>query len=62
MNEHTCGKLLTYSKKYDTFYCRSCNEWLEAKCSDDKCMYCKTRPETPLNEEIYLDLKSRNEI
>ena len=21
-----------YSEKYDTYYCKTCNEWLESKC------------------------------
>jgi len=36
-----------YSEKYDAFYCVSCFIWLEAKCKDKTCGYCKDRPKFP---------------
>ena len=35
---------------YDSYYCESCNEWLENSCTDSNCKFCKQRPEKP-NEE-----------
>ena len=37
--------------RYDAWACRDCNEWLEEKCGDLTCPYCKDRPETP--DEAY---------
>lgn len=46
----TCGSDASYSHKYDAFYCRSCNKWLETKCEDPECAYCASRPERPRDE------------
>ena len=34
-----------YSEKYDSYYCKSCNRWLESKCDCDR--FCSERPDTP---------------
>ena len=36
-----------YTHIFDAQYCKLCDEWLEAKCSDDNCEFCSTRPEKP---------------
>lgn len=33
---------------YDAWFCPICNIWLEQKCGDSDCEYCKERPERPL--------------
>ncbi len=33
-----------YCEKYDAFYNPETGEWLEEKCDDVKCGYCKDRP------------------
>jgi hypothetical protein len=43
-----CDNLLIYYDKYDAFFCACCNEWVEPKCGDVNCQYCKNRPEKPL--------------
>lgn len=43
----TCDSEVEYTEKYDTYYCKSCNTWLESKCDDSNCEYCATRPATP---------------
>jgi methionyl-tRNA synthetase len=43
-----CGDNLEYSEKYDCLYCVKCNEWLESRCSDSTCDFCKDRPEKPV--------------
>lgn len=42
-----CGKPRSQSLRHDTYYCAHCNVWLEPKCSDKDCVYCKERPEEP---------------
>lgn len=37
-----------YSEKYDAFYDRNKNEWIDSKCHDPNCCYCVGRPERPL--------------
>jgi len=46
-----CNSPRLYSKEYDTYYCESCNEWLEDICTDRDCVYCNSRPTTP--KEVY---------
>ena len=37
-----------YSEKYDAYFNVKANKWLEEKCSDTECEYCKDRPDRPL--------------
>lgn len=37
-----------YSEQYDAHYNPKTNEWIEKKCTDTECVYCKDRPERPL--------------
>ena len=47
----SCGwQAVNYSKEYDAHYCPMCDTWIEKKCSDVECEYCKNRPEKPLKE------------
>lgn len=39
-----------YDRVYDSFYDPETNEWLEGKCSDPECTFCKDRPEK--HEEV----------
>jgi len=43
-----CNNFLVYYEKYDAFFCAYCNEWVESKCRDKECEFCKSRPEKPL--------------
>ncbi|MEQ8153273.1 MAG: hypothetical protein ABRQ25_00020 [Clostridiaceae bacterium] len=43
-----CNNSWIYYEKYDTFFCAYCNEWIEKKCGDPDCDFCKDRPDTPL--------------
>ena len=43
-----CGQKTIYQiYKYDAWCCISCNEWLDAPCSDPDCPFCSRRPQTP---------------
>ena len=44
--------------RYDAWACRDCNEWLEKKCGDPACPYCKDRPETPYEAYWRSDLST----
>jgi hypothetical protein len=46
---HKCENTQKYSTEYDCYYCEECNKWLEDKCDDPNCEYCKARPKTPDN-------------
>ena len=44
-----------YDTEYDAYYHKVTGEWLEGKCNDCHCRYCKDRPEkkhilTPIRE------------
>ena len=48
-----CGwQAVNYSKEYDAWYCPLCGEWIENKCTNNDCYFCKNRPEKP-SEEWY---------
>jgi len=42
-----CNGNEKYSEEYDSYYCDTCNKWLEDICTDRECLFCKTRPATP---------------
>lgn len=44
---HKCKCKASYNEKYDAYYCKDCNIWLEKKCSDSDCKYCANRPNSP---------------
>jgi hypothetical protein len=44
----TCMNYEVYYETYDAFICAYCNKWLEPKCGDPGCQYCKDRPIKPL--------------
>jgi hypothetical protein len=37
----------TYSEKHDATYDEEKDIWLEDKCDDPNCEYCKDRPDKP---------------
>jgi hypothetical protein len=46
--ERKLRKEKKYSIEYDAYYNDETNQWLEDKCGDPNCEYCKNRPEKPL--------------
>jgi hypothetical protein len=48
---HNCEETKAYSAEYDTYYCESCNEWLEDRCDEPECEFCTGRPPTPLGDK-----------
>jgi hypothetical protein len=44
---HNCDETRRYSREYDSYYCESCNCWLEDICNDRECLFCRTRPVAP---------------
>ena len=44
-----CDATPRYNEKYDSYYCPQCNEWIESKCGDESCEFCKDRPEGPFS-------------
>jgi len=50
LNYCTCGECKLYSEEYDSYYCGKCNQWSEDICNDRECLFCRTRPLTPLGD------------
>lgn len=48
---HNCTHPRYYSERWDAFYCKACDEWLEGRCRDHDCEFCKDRPEKPSEME-----------
>lgn len=43
-----CSKCQSeYSERYDAYYCKKCDRWLEKACSDENCSFCTNRPSRP---------------
>jgi hypothetical protein len=40
-----------FDSKYDAWYDQKKDIWLEGKCSDPSCCFCKDRPNKPSDEE-----------
>ena len=51
---NNCKRDLSYSERWDAYFCDYCNMWCEKKCDDPECWFCDERPETPHNEIIWL--------
>lgn len=42
-----CGASGRRSVRWDAYYCKRCNVWLERQCNDPMCYLCDGRPVTP---------------
>ena len=47
-----CGNHHHFSSRRGAYFCDPCDEWVEKKCSDDECYYCKGRPTRPSLSEL----------
>jgi len=54
-----CIGRLSYNERYDSFYCDKCNIWQEKACGDEKCWYCKDRPQRPGNMPSFQNVKMK---
>src|SRR5438105_4770383 len=43
----TCRVKSDYDETYDAKLCPACDLWLESRCSDSRCFYCRQRPARP---------------
>lgn len=48
-----CKNNLSYSERWDAYFCEPCNDWNEKTCSDPDCFFCVNRPQRPVNEWKY---------
>lgn len=46
-----CGTVCVRNDRYDTYYCPECMVWVESKCQDPDCYFCKDRPLKPGEDE-----------
>ena len=42
-----CGRVVSYSQRYDSYFCMPCNVWLEQQCSEPSCEFCAGRANEP---------------
>jgi hypothetical protein len=42
-----CGRVVSYSQRYDAYLCMPCNLWLEQQCSEPSCGFCAGRAKEP---------------
>ncbi len=42
-----CGAERQYNYTHDTYFCSTCNKWLEETCDDEECEFCWGRPPKP---------------
>lgn len=45
---YSCNEDLSYSEKWDAYFCKHCNIWSENRCTDPICFFCQDRPERPV--------------
>ena len=45
-----CSTLAIHCEKYDAYYCKPCNIWLEERCIDPLCTACSKRPIRPIKK------------
>lgn len=43
-----CGQRLLMSDEFDALYCGRCNRWVDSRCSQPDCGFCRRRPAKPL--------------
>jgi hypothetical protein len=48
---HNCVHPRQYSQKYDAYFCAKCDVWVESRCGDPDCEFCRGRPDKPSLEE-----------
>ena len=41
------GRTFWFNKKHDTYYDKEKDIWLEKKCDNPNCKFCKNRPNKP---------------
>ena len=47
MNDISIG----YSKEYDAYFDLETGEWIDPRCSDPECEFCKNRPARALQRQ-----------
>ena len=57
-----CNGEAEYHEKFDCYYCSKCNIWLESKCGDLFCLFCRKRPTRPLNKNMNKKIKKKKRI
>jgi len=40
--------------QHDSYFCQECNIWIAENCKEVSCDFCASRPETPLQKNIYV--------
>lgn len=54
-----CNRPQSRSDKYDAYYCKHCNIWLEPVCGNRNCEFCAARPRNPITpRNLYRELMS----
>lgn len=48
---HNCPHPRSYSQRWDAYFCKECDAWIEGRCKDPDCEFCVGRPERPSLEE-----------
>lgn len=43
-----CNRPKERSEKYDAYFCKYCNIWLEGVCGNRNCEFCASRPRNPI--------------
>lgn len=43
-----CGSAIERDEEHDAYCCRACRRWIEPRCGDPTCQFCRRRPARPL--------------
>lgn len=55
-----CGANRIYHEQFDAFFCSECNRWLEGRCGDATCAFCRERPDSPVLGDVPDDAARRS--
>ena len=47
-----CGQPRVYSYAFDTFFCPSCDVWIEPQCELESCIFCLHRGAKPSDNKL----------
>src|SRR5262249_3054145 len=52
-----CNQIVSFSNRYDSFVCNTCDLWLEDRCTDWACEFCRFRPSHPAGAKDLIEAK-----
>jgi hypothetical protein len=42
-----CNERIVHNEQHDAYFCPRCRRWIERRCGDPTCQFCRQRPARP---------------